>query len=88
MEKAGVSFCCSYVIFSLFESVSNQVELKEFVKVGHEIYKVPKPSDPEDEAGKVVRRINNKQVENWFTGLWNQSRVTGLPLRAVTCNTV
>jgi len=33
------------------------------VKVGHDIYKVPKPSDPEDEAGKVFRRINNKQVE-------------------------
>lgn len=38
------------------------------MKVGHAIYKVPKPSDPEDEAGKVVRRISNKQVENWFTG--------------------
>ena len=33
------------------------------MKVGHDIYKVPKPSDPEDEAGKVFRRINNKQVE-------------------------
>ena len=41
---------------------SNQVELKEFVKVGHDIYKVPRPSDPEDEAGKVVRRI--REVEN------------------------
>ena len=36
--------------------------------MGHDIYKVPKPSDPEDEAGKVFRRINNKQVENWFIG--------------------
>ena len=30
--------------------------------MGHDIYKVPKPSDPEDEAGKVFRRINNRQV--------------------------
>ena len=43
---------------------SNQVELKEFVKVGHDIYKVPRPSDPEDDAGRVVRRIKNRQVEN------------------------
>ena len=32
------------------------------MKVGHDIYKVPRPSDPEDEAGKVVRRI--REVEN------------------------
>ena len=30
--------------------------------MGHHIYKVPKPSDPEDETGKVLRRINNRQV--------------------------
>lgn len=34
------------------------------MKVGHDIYKVPRPSDPEDDAGKVVRRIKNRQVEN------------------------
>jgi len=38
------------------------VELKEFVKVGCDIYKVPKSSDPEEENGKPVRRIRNKQV--------------------------
>ena len=39
------------------------------MKLGHDIYKVPKPSDPEDDSGKVVRRINNRQVGNlvyWF----------------------
>ncbi|KAL9966164.1 hypothetical protein ACROYT_G024201 [Oculina patagonica] len=40
------------------------VELKEFVKVGHDIYKVPKPTDPEEESGRVVRRINNKPGQN------------------------
>ena len=58
------------------------------MKVGHAIYKVPKPSDPEDEAGKVVRRINNKQVENWFTGSRNQGCVAGLLFRVITHNTM
>ena len=30
--------------------------------MGHDIYKVPKPSDPEEECSKPVRKITNKQV--------------------------
>jgi len=40
------------------------VELKEFVKVGCDIYKVPKSSDPEEENSKPVRRIRNKQAQS------------------------
>ena len=39
-----------------------QVELKEFVKVGCDLYKAPSASDPEEENAKRVRRIRNKQV--------------------------
>ena len=31
------------------------------MKVGHDIHKVPRPSEPEDDAGTVVRRI--REVE-------------------------
>ena len=41
-----------------------QVELKEFVKVGCDIYKVPKASEDEEDNGKPFRRISNKQVNN------------------------
>lgn len=54
-------------IFLKAEVYSNDfrpVELKEFYKVGCDIYKVPKASDPEDEITKPVRRIRNKQDLN------------------------
>ena len=38
------------------------MELKEFVKVGCDIYKVPKASVAEEDDGKPVRTIKNKQV--------------------------
>lgn len=37
------------------------VELKEFVKVGHDIYKVPKATDPDEECSKPVRRVSYEQ---------------------------
>lgn len=37
------------------------VELKEFVKVRHDIYKVPEATDPEEECSKPVRSISLKQ---------------------------
>ncbi|XP_073238132.1 helicase POLQ-like [Porites lutea] len=40
------------------------VELKEFVKVGCDIYKVPKASEDEEDNGKPFRRISNKQGQN------------------------
>ena len=60
MPSLHCKFTLPLVCCSIF--ISFQVALEEFVKVGHEIYKVPKPTDPEEETGKVVRRINNKQV--------------------------
>ena len=40
------------------------MELKEFVKVGCDIYKVPKAPEDEEDNGKPFRRISNKQVNN------------------------
>ena len=71
--------------------ISAQVELKEFVKVGHDICKVPKPTDPEEESGKVVRRINNKPVrelinELRFKIIYTRALVTSCSVSSVvTC---
>ena len=40
------------------------MELKEFVKVGCDIYKVPKAAEDEEDNDKPFRRISNKQVNN------------------------
>ena len=41
------------------------MELKEFVKVGCDIYKVPKASEDEEDNGKPFKRISNKQVNKY-----------------------
>ena len=38
------------------------MELKEFYKLGCDIYEVPKASDPLDKIHKPVRTVKNKQV--------------------------
>lgn len=46
--------------------------------MGHDIYKVPKPTDPEEESGKVVRRINNKPVRELVRALKTSCRVSSV----------